>query len=77
MIEFINNNNVSFSMSVLFFYANKFFYSRISFNFDTIDYIIIRKRLNTIKAKDIINYMQDVLVYIRENLNKIYLIIIE
>ena len=71
MIEFINNNNVSFFTSVSLFYANKEFHSRISFNFDIIDYIIIRKRLNAIKTKDIINYMQDVLVYIRENLNRI------
>ena len=59
------------------FYANKEFHSRISFNFNIIDYIIIRKRLNIIKAKDIIDHMQDVFVYIRENLNKTQLVIIE
>ena len=55
---------------MLFFYANKEFHSRISFNLDIIDYVIIRKRFNAIKIKDIIDHMQDVLVYIRENLNK-------
>ena len=49
----------------------------MSFNFDIINYIITRKRLNTIKAKDIIDYIQNVFVYIRENLNKTQLAIIE
>ena len=44
-------------MNVSFFYANKEFYSRISFNFDMINYIIIRKRFDVIKAKDIIDHM--------------------
>ena len=34
------------------------------------NYVITRKRLNTIKTKDIIDHIQDILVYIRENLNK-------
>ena len=52
------------------FYANKEFHSHISFNFNIIDYIIIRKCFNVIKIKNIIEYMQNVFVYIRENLNK-------
>ena len=72
-----NNNNVSTFINILFFYANKEFHSRISFNFNIIDYIIIRKRLDVIKIKDIIDRMQDVLAYIREKLNKTQLIIIE
>ena len=56
IIEFANNNNVSTFISVLFFYTNKGFYSRISFNFDIIDYVIIRKRFNVIKIKDIIDH---------------------
>ena len=52
------------------FYANKGFHPYMSFNFDIIDYVITRKRLDAIKTKDIIDHMQDVLVYIRENLNK-------
>ena len=49
----------------------------MSFSLDIINYVIIRKRLNAIKAKDIIDRMQDVLVYIREKINKTQLIIIE
>ena len=57
-------------MSVSFFYANKEFHSHINFNPNTIDYTIIRKRFNVIKIKNIIDHMQNVLIYIRESLNK-------
>ena len=40
---------------MLFFYINKDFHSRISFNFNIIDYVIIRKRLNVIKTQNIID----------------------
>ena len=60
-----------------FFYANKEFHPRISFNSDIINYVIIRKRLNAIKAKDIIDHIQNVFVYIRENLNKVQFIMIK
>ena len=52
------------------FYINKDFHFHISFNFNIINYIIIRKRFNAIKVKNIIDYMQDILVYICDNLNK-------
>ena len=61
MIEF-TNNNVLFSIINLFsFFINKDFYSKISFNSDIIKYKIIRKRLNAIKIKNIINYIKNVL----------------
>ena len=62
---------------MLFFYANKGFHSRISFESNIIDYVITRKRLDVIKTQNIINRMQDVLDYIREKLNKTQLIMIE
>ena len=49
----------------------------MSFNSDIINYVIIRKRFDVIKAKDIIDRMQDVFVYIREKINKAQLAIIE
>ena len=49
----------------------------MSFNFNIINYVITRKRLNVIKTKDIIDRMQDVFVYIREKINKTQLAIIE
>ena len=60
-----------------FFYANKGFHPRISFNFDIIDYVITRKRLDAIKTQDIIDRIQNVLDYIREKLKKSQLIIVE
>ena len=57
MIEFVNNNNVLVFINVSFFYANKEFHFRISFNFNMIDYVIIRKRLNVVKIKNIIDYI--------------------
>ena len=57
-------------MNVSPFYANKEFHSRISFISNIIDYVITRKRLNAIKAKDITDHMQNVFIYIYENLNK-------
>ena len=57
IVEFSNNNNVLTFMNVLFFYANKVFHSRISFNFNIINYVITRKRLNVIKIKNIIDHI--------------------
>ena len=77
IVKFTNNNNVLTFISVLFFYANKGFYSRMSFNFDIVDYVIIRKRLDVAKTKNIIDRIQDVFIYIREKMNKAQLIMIE
>ena len=57
IIEFINNNDVLIFMNVLSFYTNKEFHFYINFNSDLINYNIIRKRLNAIKIKNIINYI--------------------
>ena len=70
MIEFINNNNVFAFTNVSLFYANKGFHPRMSFNSDIIDYVIICKRFDVLKTKNIIKHIQNVLIYIRENLNK-------
>ena len=55
IVEFIDNNNVSTFISVLFFYTNKGFHPRISFNPDIIDYVITRKRFDVAKMKDTID----------------------
>ena len=57
MIEFANNNNVLIFINVSSFYVNKGFYFHMSFNFNIINYVIIRKRFVIIKAKDIIDYI--------------------
>ena len=40
-----------------FFYVNKEFHLYMNFNLDIINYIIIRKRFNIIKIKNIINHI--------------------
>ena len=47
-----------------FFYINKSFNFRISFNFDSIKYIIIRNRSKTVKVEEISDIMQRVLKYV-------------
>ena len=44
MLEFSDNNNISTSLSLILFYLNYNFYSRINFILDIILYKIIRKR---------------------------------
>ena len=41
------------------FYINKGFYLYTSFNLNIINYVIIRKRFNVIKIKNIINYVEN------------------
>ena len=57
MIEFANNNNVLIFTNVLFFYTNEDSHFYKNFNFNIINYAIIRKYLNIIKIKNIINYI--------------------
>ena len=42
---------------MLLFYTNKDFHFYINFNFNIINYVIIRKRFNVIKVKNIIDYI--------------------
>ena len=51
MIEFVNNNALSASIKIIFFFVNKSFYSRISFSLDSTLYISTRERLQTAKIK--------------------------
>ena len=47
----------------------------MSFNFDNIEYIIVRERFKTIKAKNINDIMQRVLKYMQQNSYKTHKII--
>ena len=53
-----------------FFYINKNFNSRKSFNFNNTKYIIARERLETIKAEYINTIMQCMFEYKQQNLHK-------
>ena len=61
MIEFINNNVLSASIEMTFFFVNKGFHSRMSFSLDSTSYISTRERLQTAKIKVITNSMKKTL----------------
>lgn len=69
MAEFADNTAVSASTGVLPFYANKGFHPRMSFCPDTTTYETTKKRLDATRAEDITDRMQNVLDYIRHNMN--------
>ena len=71
MIEFANNNAISATIELSFFFVNKKFHSRMSFSSNFISYVTTRKRLLIVKAKNIIETMQNILNYVRDNVEMI------
>ena len=65
MVEFVDNNNVSFSSSMTLFYLNKSFHFRMSFSLDTIFYASTRKRLLITKTENIVKRMKQMLKHDR------------
>ena len=61
MIEFVNNNTLSASIKITFFFVNKGFHSRISFSLNSTSYISTRERLQTSKIKVITDSMKKTL----------------
>ena len=61
MIKFINNNVLSASIKIIFFFVNKNFHSRISFSLDSTSYISTRERLQTAKIEVITDSMKKTL----------------
>ncbi len=70
MIEFVNNNTLFSVIFIIFFFINKNFHSRISFNLNIIKYESIRERLQTTRTKNIFDYMNKTLIFARETLIK-------
>jgi len=70
MIKFVNNNILSSVIFLIFFFMNKSFYSRMSFNSDIIEYESTHERLQIVKVKDIFNHMNKTLIFAREALIK-------
>jgi len=60
---------------MIFFYFNKEFHSRMSFDSDTTDYETTRERLEARKADDIVIQMKELLNFNRQQLKKTKLII--
>ena len=67
--EFADNNAVSASTGVSPFYANKGFDPRMSFGPDNTDYTSTRQRLDAARAGDITDKMQNILDFVRQNLD--------
>ncbi len=70
MIEFVNNNALSSVISLILFFMNKSFHSRMSFDPDIIKYESTRERLQITQVKDIFNHMNKTLIFAREALIK-------
>jgi len=70
MIKFVNNNVLSSVIFLIFFFMNKSFHSRMSFDSDIIEYESIRERLQIARVEDIFNHMNRTLIFAREALIK-------
>ncbi len=70
MIEFVDNNVLSSVIFLIFFFMNKNFHSRMSFDSDIIEYESIRERLQIIRVEDIFDHMNKTLIFAREALIK-------
>ncbi len=75
MIKFSDNFNIFLITSMIFFYFNKEFHSRMSFDSDTTDYETTHERLKVRKANDIVIWMKELLNFDRQQLKKTKLII--
>jgi len=75
MIKFSDNFNIFLITSMIFFYFNKEFHPRMSFNSNTTDYKTTCERLEAKKADDIIIQMKELLSFDRQQLKKMKLII--
>ncbi len=70
MIEFVDNNILSSVIFLIFFFMNKSFHSRMSFDLDIIEYESTRERLQIARVEDIFNHMNKTLIFAREALIK-------
>ncbi len=70
MIEFVDNNVLSSVIFLIFFFMNKSFHPRMSFDSDTIEYESIRERLQIARIEDIFDHMNRTLIFAREALIK-------
>ena len=63
MMKFSDNFNIFSIISMISFYFNKDFHSRMSFNSNTTDYKITCERLKARKANDIVIQMKELLSF--------------
>ncbi len=70
MMKFSENFNIFSIISMISFYFNKEFHSRISFNSNTTDYKTTCERLEARKVDDIVIQMKELLIFDRQQLKK-------
>ncbi len=70
MIKFSNNFNIFLITSMILFYFNKSFHSRMSFDSDTTDYETTCECLEVKKADNIIIQMKEFLIFDHQQLKK-------
>jgi len=70
MIEFADNNVLSSVIFLTFFFMNKNFHSRMSFDSDIIEYESTRERLQVNRTKNISEQMNKTLIFACEALTK-------
>ena len=75
IMKFSENFNIFLIISMISFYFNKEFHSRMSFNSDTTDYKITCKCLEARKVDDIIIWMKELLIFDHQQLKKMKQII--
>ncbi len=75
MMKFSDNFNTFSTILMIFFYFNKDFHSRMSFNSDTTDYEMIHQRIETRKIDDIVTWISELLIFNHQQLKKIKQII--
>ncbi len=75
MMKFSENFNIFSIISMISFYFNKEFHSRMSFDSDTTDYKITCERLEARKVDDIIIWIKELLIFDRQQLKKMKQII--
>ncbi len=75
MMKFSDNSNIFLITSMISFYFNKKFHSRMSFDSDMTDYETTRERLEARKVDDIVIWMKELLNFDHQQLKKTKLII--
>ncbi len=75
MMKFSENFNIFSIISIISFYFNKEFHSRMSFDSDTTDYKTTYKRLEARKVDDIVIWMKELLIFNHQQLKKMKQII--
>ncbi len=70
-MKFSDNFNMFSTISMISFYFNKDFHSRMSFDSDTTDYKMIHQRIEARKVDDIVTRMSELLIFDRQQLKKI------